>query len=132
MSENIKIYCRVLFINPDTRQYQQNSMKVVPSPLLEEKKTLEEVTPLYIEVAIPLDREYIANYSDYRPEELIMAELGFEPEGEVTVTPLEEIQPILTVEGAKYLRDRLQEETKEDNEEAEEFEDDLFENSDEW
>ena len=123
--DTIDIYCRVLFINPDTRQYQQNSMKVIPSPVYEPNCIMDNMSPLYVRVPIPLDREYIANYSEFRPEKKILAEIGFDDkikESAADAVECEErvIKPILTVKGVKLLRDLLQEEEKDETDEVDE------------
>ena len=131
---DIDIYCRVLFINPDTRQYQQNSMKVIPSPVYEPDCIMDNMSPLYIKIPIPLDREYIANYSEFRPEEKILTEIGFgdkiEDTEKLESVECEErvIKPILTLKGVKLLRDLLQEEEKDETDEV----DEELENNEEW
>ena len=105
MSDEITIYFRWLFIAPDKRQYQQGSSKLVPSPLLEYEYTMETMTPQYVAVSIPLDPEYIENYREFRPDEKILEELGYDnPKKEVEHTPL----PVLTISGMRLVRDTLQ------------------------
>ena len=103
---NITVYCRLGHIKPDTRQYQQDGVYVYPTSKVDYNITLEEQAPLFVAVEIPLDKKYIHNYLDFRTEEQITTEL-------MNDTPKEEIElpdPILTIEGLKFLRDALQEE----------------------
>lgn len=78
---------RILYMKPDERNYKQDSIKVIPSPVVEYDKTIEEMEPLYGSVRLPYTEEYIENYED----------------GGI----------LLTNKGVKKLRDLMQEEYNE-------------------
>lgn len=119
------LFARVLYFQPDERQYQQNSHKVVPSPVVEFDKPMEEMTPLYFTIEIPLTKEYVWNFKDYSKlsEQTTLDALGYNTpkESEPKELPL----PILTKEGLEYYHNELkvyeQQSTYEPNDDDEDF-----------
>lgn len=101
------LFARVLYVQPDERQYQQNSHKVVPSPVVEFDKPMEEMTPLYFAIEIPLTSDYVWNFKDYSKfvENSINESLGYDTpkESEPKELPL----PILTKEGLEFYHNEL-------------------------
>ena len=125
----IPIYGRWLFIADDTRQYQQTSSKLVLSPRYEPNTPMEEMTALYVAIDLPLTPEHVYNYDDYphhRPEIIINNELGMDVDKdklENAKSTYEEavkrFEPILTNVGKMYVRNLLQNDNGQTNDENE-------------
>lgn len=102
----IPIYFRWISITPDTRAYKPSSPKFVPVPMYEETP-MEDATPLYVVVVVPLIVDYFYNFEELL-EELVEKEKGDEKD---------KVYPILTHIGMKYIRDILEAEVEIENEE---------------